>query len=184
MEPLDILRNEHGLIRQFLDNLSLAAEKLEKEKRPPKEFFEKAVKFASTFADSFHHVKEELVMFVRLAQKKNGEIDGQIESLRHQHERARNYISAINDALDGYAAGQPIQASQLLENTAAYVSLLRNQVHKEDHVFFPMAGEVLSAEEVAGLQVEFDKARQKAGENFFEKSHKLVVDMGSMLVHL
>lgn len=95
MRPLETLRNEHGLIRQFLDNLALAVAKLENEERPPKEFFEKAVLFARTFADTFHHIKEEHVMFVRLAQKNNGAIDGQIESLRHQHDRGRNYISAL-----------------------------------------------------------------------------------------
>jgi len=66
MQPLETLRNEHGLIRQFLDNLALAVAELESEKRPPKEFFEMAVLFARTFADTFHHIKEEHVMFVRL----------------------------------------------------------------------------------------------------------------------
>ena len=48
----------------------------------------------------------------------------------------------------------------------------------------PVVQELLSAEEEEQLQVEFDKARDKAGEDVFEASHKLVVDMGSMLVHI
>ncbi len=184
MSPLETLRNEHGLIRQFLDNLALAVAKLEDGEQPPREFFDKAVLFARTFADSFHHIKEEHVMFVRLAQKNNGAIDGQIESLRHQHDRGRNYISAIAEALDGYAEGKPIQISDVLENAAAYISLLRNHIHKEEHVFFPMVDKELSDQEQDELRAEFDKARQKAGENAFENSHKFVVDMGSMLVHL
>ncbi len=184
MQPLETLRNEHGLIRQFLDNLALAVEKLENEERPPKEFFEKAVQFARTFADTFHHIKEEHVMFVRLAQKKSGAIDGQIEALRHQHERARDYIAAITDDLKGYGAGQPIPTSRILENTAAYVALLRNHIHKEDHIFFPMVQGELTREEEEQLQVEFERARVKVGEDTFETNHKLVVDMGSMLVHM
>ncbi len=188
MGPLEILSNEHGLIRQFLDNLALAVEKLEDEQRPPTEFFEKGVEFARTFADSFHHIKEEHVMFRRLAQNKGGEIDGQIESLRHQHERARNYTAAITEALPGYDSGQPFQVSQVLESAAAYVSLLRNHIHKEDHIFFPMVKEVLSEEEEEQLLVEFNKARDKAreetGAEAFESAHKLVVDMGSALVHM
>ena len=70
MEPLEVLRNEHGLIRQYLDNLALAVQKMENDARPPKEFFDKAIEFARTFADTFHHYKEEHVMFVRLAQAK------------------------------------------------------------------------------------------------------------------
>jgi len=184
MKPLETLRNEHGLIRQFLDNLTLAVEKLQNEEPPPREFFDLAVEFAREFADRFHHFKEEHVMFVRLAQKKSGAIDGQIEALRHQHERGRNCVAAIADALDGYAAGKPAQVSQVLENVAAYAALLRNHIHKEDHIFYPMAQEVLSAEEESQLEAEFAKAREKVGEDTFERCHKLVVDMGSMLTHL
>lgn len=184
MKPLETLRNEHGLIRQFLDNLALAVEKLENGERPPKEFFEKGVQFARTFADTFHHFKEEHVMFVGLAQKKSGAIDGQIEALRQQHERARNYNSAIVDALEGYAAGATIKTDEILENAAAYTALLRSHIHREDHVFYPMVEEALSEDEERGLEAEFENARQKAGQNVFESSHKLVVDMGSMLVHL
>ena len=46
MEIVEMLVKEHGLIRQFLDNLDLAVEKIEGGERPPREFFEKAVKFA------------------------------------------------------------------------------------------------------------------------------------------
>jgi len=184
MKPLETLRNEHGLIRQFLDNLALAVEKLENEERPPKEFFEKGVQFARTFADTFHHFKEEHVMFVRLAQKKSGAIDGQIDALRQQHERARNHIAAIVEALEGYAEEDTIKTSEVLENAAAYISLLRSHIHREDHLFYPMVEEALSEDEQSALQVEFEKARQKADESVFETSHKLVVDMGSMLVHL
>jgi len=184
MEPLDILRNEHGLIRQYLDNLQLAVEKLEEDKRPPREFFEQAVDFARNFSDSFHHLKEEHVMFVRLAQRKDGQLDGEIDALRHQHEGARDYIAAIAASIDGYAEGQPIPTSRILENTAAYIALLRNHIHKEDHVFFPLVEELLTEEEQAQLKVEFERAADKAGEETFERHHKMVVDMGSMLIHM
>jgi len=184
MRPLDVLRNEHGLIRQFLDNLDLAVEKMESNELPPREFFDKALHFAHVFADDFHHIKEEHVMFVRLAQKNNGELDGQIDALRHQHERARDHISAINGALDGYSANQPVQVGQVLESVAAYSSILRNHIHKEDHVFYPLVEKTMSADEEQQLHDEFEKARSKAGSDVFEVNHKLVVDMGSMLVHL
>jgi hemerythrin-like domain-containing protein len=184
MEPLETLRNEHGLIRQFLDNLSIAAEKLENEQRPPTDFFVKATDFARNFADTFHHVKEEHVMFVRLAQKKSGEIDGQVDALRHQHERARDYMAGIRGDLNAYDEGSPIAASRVLENIGAYVALMRNHIHKEDHVFFPMVKGELTPEEEALVKKEFDRARIKSGEDTFETNHKLVVDMGSLLAHM
>ncbi len=119
MEAIDILKKEHGLIRSFLDNLSMAVERLEDEQKPPAEFFEKAIRFARQFADSFHHFKEEEVIFRHLAQNQDGEIDAQIEALRYQHERGRNFISGISDALPGYTKGEEIKTSDVLENMAA-----------------------------------------------------------------
>jgi len=75
MDPIETLTNEHGLIRQFLDVLSMAAEKIEEGQHPSEAFFEKAVEFARAFADHYHHFKEEHVLFVQLAQKKQGEVD-------------------------------------------------------------------------------------------------------------
>ncbi len=184
MNPIETLSNEHGLIRQYLDNLALAAEKIEAGRYPPREFFDKAVEFARTFADKFHHFKEEHVMFVRLAQKRKGEIDGQIDSLRYQHERGRGLVNAIAQSLDGYAKGDPIKVADLVENTAGYISLLRHHIHIEDHLFYPMAKQELTADEMAALEEEFQKQRERLGPDTFEACHKLVVDMGSILTHM
>ena len=184
MEPLEILRNEHGLIRQFVDNLSLAGDKMAEGERPPTEFFAKAVLFAKEFADEFHHPKEEYVMFVRLAQKKGGAMDGEIESLRHQHEHARDYMSAIATALNGYNEGSPFKTSDILENMGAYIVMERAHIHKEDHVFFPMVAKEFSDQEMAQINVEFEKVKQKAGGQKFEEAHRLVVEMGSILEHM
>jgi hemerythrin-like domain-containing protein len=58
MDAIELLVNEHGLIRQYLDNLSVAAEKLESGERPSEVFFKKAVEFAKKFTEKFHHFKK------------------------------------------------------------------------------------------------------------------------------
>jgi hemerythrin-like domain-containing protein len=184
MNALEILSNEHGLIRQFLDNIAMASEKIENGQRPPGEFFVKAVEFARSFADKYHHFKEEHVMFVRLAQKKSGAIDAQLETLRFQHERGRSMVSEIEKAVDGYTRDDSQATTKMLENMASYTSLLRHHIHTEDHIFYPMVQQELSGEEMDLLLQEFEKERERAGGMAFEHSHKLVVDMGSILVHM
>lgn len=184
MDVLDILSNEHGLIRRYLEEVTLAAQKMEGGARPPREFFEKAVEFARLFADRYHHFKEEYLMFVHMAQKRKGEIDAQLEALRHQHERGRNLIASIAERLDRYDREDPIAGAELLENLAAYASLLKHHIHIEDHVFYPMARRELDARDMAQLLDEFESDRARAGERTFETSHKLVVDMGSILAHM
>jgi len=184
MQPIEELTNEHGLIRQFVDNLSLAADKIENGQRPSQAFFEKALDFARGFADSYHHFKEEHVLFVQLAQKRQGDVDAQLDALRHQHERGRELVTGMADALDGYVAQDPGKTGDLLQNMSAYASLLRHHIHVEDHVFYPMARTALDEDEMAAIGVEFEKQRDKHGAGTFERNHKLVVDMGSMLSHL
>jgi hemerythrin-like domain-containing protein len=184
MNAIEILSNEHGLIRQFLDNLALASDKIEEGKRVPKEFFEKGVDFARSFADRFHHSKEEHVMFVRLAQQQQGEIDAQIEALRHEHERGRSLVTEIAEAAEGYAEGDSMRMAGLLVAMAGYSALLRHHIHTEDHVFFPLAKEQLTDDDMAAIAAEFENEHDRHGADTFERCHKLVVDMGSMLVHM
>jgi hemerythrin-like domain-containing protein len=107
-----------------------------------------------------------------------------LEALRYQHERGRNLIAAIAGHLGGYEAGDHVAAAALLEEVAAYTSLLRHHIHTEDHVFYPMARQELGTEDMAQLLDEFESDRIRTGERTFEHSHKLVVDMASMLSHM
>ncbi len=182
MNPLEILRTEHALIRQYLDNLAYATEKLERGEQPPKEFFEKAVQFARTFVDKHHHFKEEHLMFTWLAQEKKGVFDGPIDALRFQHERGREHISQISESLPGYAEGKEDKVTTLLENLAAYISMLRQHIHREDHFFYPLVSDQLSESESQTMLEEFEKEDRKSGEDYLEKSRDLVLLMGAGLV--
>lgn len=181
MKPTQILRDEHALIRQALDSCALAVEKLEAGERPPEEFFQKAVEFARSFSDKYHHFKEEYLMFARLAQKERGAIDPEIDSLRYQHERGRNLISVVSNSLDGYSRNDDSHTTFLLENLAAYTSLLRHHIHREDHVFYPMVDKELPEDEQNALLEEFKKQESKLGGKTVENCQKLVAEMGSLL---
>ena len=181
MDPIETLRNEHGLIRQFVDLLSVAVARLEVEDPPPRAFFDSGIQFVQAFSDGFHHKKEELVMFRQLAQKKNGAIDGRIEALRYQHDQGRKFIAAIAEALEGYENGDPSGVSVVRENAAAFASLLKHHIHIEDHIFFPMAQEEMTVEELTELGAKFEKVQEAHGADTFERYHKLVVDLDLML---
>jgi len=180
MKPTEILVEEHELIRRALESMRLAVKRLEGGERPPVEFFEKAVKFTRDFSDKFHHYKEEYLMFGRLAQKKNGELDAQIDALRFQHDRGRDLISAISNALDGYAHNEDAGTTIVLENLAAYIAMLTHHIHREDKVFYPLVDITLSEEDQSYLKEEFLKEEEKFGGSIFEDSEKLVREMGDM----
>ncbi|MEJ2246511.1 MAG: hypothetical protein P8Y80_10615 [Acidobacteriota bacterium] len=57
-------------------------------------------------------------------------------------------------------------------------------IHTEDHVFFPMVDDNISEEEKQSLLEEFKREEKKSGVKTFKTCHKLVADMGSILVHM
>lgn len=184
MDPFETLSNEHSLIRQYLDNLTLAADDIQNGGQPPGVFFEKAVVFARMFADEFHHFKEEHLLFVRLAQKRRGELDARLGVLRQQHERGRELVTGIATAIEGYTAGDPGATGALVERLGAFTSLLRHHLHMEDHVVYPIARRELDAADLRELDTEYLKIQAKYGGDTFERAQSLVVDMGSILADM
>ena len=182
MNPIHILSQEHDLIRQVLDHLQAAKEKLEIAKWPPRIFFEKAVEFSVNFSDKYHHFKEEYVMFGLLAQKKDGAFDVPIGVLRYEHERCRSFVSIIQDSIERYNKRDEIATTTLLENLAAYISILKRHIHKEEHIFFPMVQRELSHEDSQTLLKHFEKEEKRIGnKDIREATHNLVVEMKSLL---
>lgn len=176
MKAIDILTREHGLILRALEVLSEARKLIEKNQPPPKAFFDKALIFLRGFADQFHHFKEEYLMFGLLALKKGDAFDGPIGGLRFQHERCRACIDGISNSLTGYADGDDIATTTLLENLAAYISLLRRHIYEEDHTFFKMVEKELSREEEDILLMQFNKEDEKMGDQSFYDQNRQRVD--------
>jgi hemerythrin-like domain-containing protein len=182
MKATQILTREHVLILQMLAQLSRAREKLEKKEQLPVVFFKKAILFSQNFADRFHHFKEEFLMFGLLAQKKEGVLDAEIGALRYQHERCRSAIAAIDRSLTGYVKDDEMAITTLLENVAAYISLLTRHIYIEDHVFFPMIETILSKEEQQSLLVQFQNEELRIGKkDGFSPSQRLLDEMRLLL---
>jgi hemerythrin-like domain-containing protein len=174
MTALDKLKDDHKLIRRYLDNMLLAHDFLVERQDVPASIFEKVLDFSKEFMNKFHHYREEYVLFLKLAEKKGGSIDPQIVSLRDQHERSRELVSQIKEALKGYKKGDEIMTNRLAENVGYYVSLERQHVSRENHVFYPMAAEAFSAEDMAEFDREFDKIDEKQGGDRYKEAVKLV----------
>ncbi|MBU2512639.1 hemerythrin domain-containing protein [bacterium] len=174
MTALDRLKDDHKLIKRYLDNLFIAHDFLVEREAVPASVFEKTLDFSKNFMNKYHHFREEYVLFLKLAEKKGGTIDPQIVSLRDQHERSRELVSRIKEALKGYKSNDEVAFSRLAENVGYYVSLERQHVNRENHVFYPMAEEAFSDDEMAEFDAEFDKIEKKQGGDSFDKAVKLV----------
>jgi hemerythrin-like domain-containing protein len=181
MSVIDILVEEHRLVRKYLDTLGIAVELIGEETKIPRAFFDDAIEFSKLFLDKYHHFKEEYVIFLKLAEKKAGTIDPQIVSLRDQHERGRNFVSQIAKSLDGYENNREVDRTALQENLGYFYLLQRQHVKRENHVFFPMARDAFSAAELDAFKTEFDKEEARLGKGTFEKCKSQVENMARIL---
>ena len=185
MKIIKMLKDEHALIRQFIDNLFLAQERMELGTNPPRAFFVLALDFARTYIDKHHHFKEEFLMFGRLAQKMNGEADQYVDALRRQHETGRTFLSKINGALDGYHEGKPTQVIEVSENLMAFAALLRHHIHVEDHLFYPLTEKMLSdADDYELFRSFLEEETKNGGEEFIERAKASVQQLGLMLASM
>ncbi len=182
MNVIQILKTEHRLILDVLDLLQDSRHIIENGGRVPVAFFDKAGDFCSVFADQFHHFKEEFLLFGFLSHKKQGELDSVMGALRYQHDRCRQCVADIRQALPGYEEKDEMAVTFLLENLAVYVSLLKRHIDLEDRIFLPMAQKTLSSDEKIFLleQFEAEQRRIDANDDIFEKYRKIRDDLTAM----
>ncbi len=166
------LVDEHVLIIKGLQCLRVARDKIERNQHPPIVFFETAVPFFRNYADKYHHYKEEFLMFGFLARKKEGELDLEIGSLRHQHEVGRRFLTRLERSINGYAMNSEIAITSLLENLASFISVLSRHIFREDNLFFPMVEQELSSDEKVLLMEQF-----KLEEAALEKRNPLAINL-------
>jgi hemerythrin-like domain-containing protein len=182
MKATKVLIQEHLLILQVLESLSEAKDRIEKGGGPDRVFFDQAIEFSKTFSDRFHHFKEEFLMFGLLAQKEGGGLDLEIGALRYQHERCRSFIRGMEASLKGYAEGDELSITSLLENLSPYVSLLRRHIQQEDGLFFPMVDTFLTEEDHLYLLGRFEKEEERfGGRDFFHASKKQADELARTL---
>lgn len=181
MKAIKILIDEHDLIIQCLDHLSLAAKKIVDNQGPPKEFFEGALDFCRVYADKYHHWKEEYVMFSQLAQKHGGTLDNEIERHRSQHEQCRNLIQNVAESLEGYSMQLNENTRRVHRNVSDYVHTLRSHIKSENEIFFPMVEQTLTDEEDKSLINEFEKYGNRTGSDIPSIYKKRISELADML---
>jgi hemerythrin-like domain-containing protein len=132
-----VLSEEHQNILKVIDIVLNECNEIEDGKEPVKVFFEDVLNFIKKYADGFHHVKEEDVLFKALLQNQGGMHCNPIPVMLMEHDEGRNYVKGMEAAL------KEGDKRNLLENARGYCYLLQQHIYKEDNILYPMAEEAL-----------------------------------------
>jgi len=150
--------------------LEIAADRLEAGQPARVEFFLDAADFIKGFADGCHHLKEEGVLFPAMTASGLPQQGGPVGVMLIEHEQGRVFTRGMRAAAEQALNGDRTAIDEILRNARGYAALLRQHILKEDRVLFPMAGQVIPAEQHETIFERFEAVEhEETGEGVHEK---------------
>jgi hemerythrin-like domain-containing protein len=157
-DPIDQLRAEHEVIGTVLAAMAREAAALRQGGPVRRDFWHRAADFLEHFADRCHHGKEEEDLFPVLAAAGLSHEHGPMHALETQHEHARTGRKALLQAV------QRQDRVDLARTVDGYVAAMRQHIHSEDCVLFPLVHELLHTEQMRHLRDQFAAHERALGE--------------------
>jgi hemerythrin-like domain-containing protein len=159
--PVERLTSEHRLIEQMVSLLQKETESIVATGKVSPEFIGAAVDFFRTYADRYHHGKEEGILFKELSNKRLSSTDhNMILELVNEHALARRTVRALERLKEEYVTGVKETPKDVLELLDALVNLYPEHIRKEDTQFFLPSMNYFTQEEQEDMLdrfLEFDK---------------------------
>lgn len=155
MRPTDVLRREHEIILHALGLLERVAQQLARGGAVAATTARPLAAFFRDFADAFHHVKEEGVLFPAMIAAGMPSHGGPIAVMLHEHNLGRALVRTLNEQahLEDDEARR-----RFAEAARGYVELLGAHIQKENQILFRMADQILDP--AGDAQLFADYARQ------------------------
>jgi hemerythrin-like domain-containing protein len=150
----NVLSEEHVHILKVVGALQREHDKVERGAAIDEPFFYKAIDFIRSYADHFHHAKEEGILFRELNNKPTFP-HGPVKVMLHEHEIGREYTRNMEAALKAN------DRKALLASAAGYAGLLAQHIHKENTILFPMSDQALEGKIQESMLKEFTEVEKK-----------------------
>lgn len=147
-DPIETLMNEHRLIEKVLDSLEVFTRSSGREEAADRRTVGEFAEFIREFADRGHHGKEEEILFKALEQGGMPPGTGPVAVMKQEHEIGRGLVrrlAALAGEGDGILSEE--ETAELRSAAGDFIHLLRAHIQKEDSILFPMARNMLLAED-------------------------------------
>jgi hemerythrin-like domain-containing protein len=178
MKPTEELRAEHDGILWMLEILEKISGTMAVNQAAQLQHLDQVMEFLKVFVDQCHHGKEEQILFPALETAGIAKQGGPIGVMLHEHQIGRGHVKAMSDALASLKGGTETARLGFAAAAGQYLDLLRQHIRKENEVLFPMADQVLSAEQQDHISDQFERLeKEKVGEGRHEAFHMLMEDL-------
>jgi hemerythrin-like domain-containing protein len=158
---MDELREDHRLIERMFKVLWAGLNRMERREILDPSPIPDAAEFSILFVEGLHHLKEERMLFSKLESKGVPPHVGPLRIMIEEHTRGRTHSHALSE-LGKVPFDEKVRA-QILYHGREYVSTLVPHMQKEDSIVFPIALDILSADELALIADGFSAMEAEAG---------------------
>lgn len=175
-DPIDVLRQEHQIIREMAGAAETTAESIRTGDVDP-ERVARLLDFFRNFADRCHHAKEERELFPALREALEDRTA--LDLLVKQHEEGRILLQGIEGRLAATVkGGTPADREALARYLDEYAHLMDRHIDLENGFLWPLASQALDAAEKERLAQAFHRIEvQDLGEGFHEKYHAMAKEI-------
>lgn len=118
------LENDHVNILRLIDVM----EKMVITKSSNIEHFEQIINLIKSYADGYHHAKEENLLFPMMVKKGYSTEQGPDSVMLHDHTQGRNYVKGMVEGLSGFNKESSSGIESVYQNMQAYIELLRSHI--------------------------------------------------------
>jgi hemerythrin-like domain-containing protein len=150
--PIARMVHEHTHIMRFIGLIPSLTELLRQDPGAAFELLAEGLIFIRTYADSYHHAKEEDILF--------GFFDASdlLGAMGQDHTQGRAHVAAMAEGLARK------DADQVATRLQAYGELLRGHIHREDTILYPWMDRTLTTRQVGELYARCAEAEARFGE--------------------
>jgi hemerythrin-like domain-containing protein len=164
--PVKKLVEEHVLIKRLLALIPTIVEYIEGSIKVDKDLILKCVDFIRTYADKYHHMKEEDILFKYVDEK--AEV---IQVMYKDHDTGRAHIRQV---VEGAEKGNK---AQIKEHLFGYRDLLTQHIKKEDEILYPWIDRQLSTAQVGEMFRKCNEADASVGDELPGKYERFIVEL-------
>jgi hemerythrin-like domain-containing protein len=161
--PMRQLVDEHVLINRWVALIPQILRLVDVNAAEDRRLLSDGVDFIRSYADRFHHAKEEDILFSYFDESL--EI---IQAMLADHETARAHVRQLVESVEGR------DGDGVAEHLGAYGELLSGHIRREDEILYPWMDRELTTTQVGELFSRFAAVDQAAGPGFTDKYTSLV----------
>lgn len=151
--PMQKLVDEHKLIKRLVAQIPHIIESIDLETEEGRQRVLDGVDFIRNYADSYHHAKEEDLLFKYF--------DEDAEIIKAMHEDHRNARSRVKNIVEGVESRD---RGSVIENLGAYRELLTDHIRKEDDILYPWMDRNITTTQVGKLFSSFSEVDERFGD--------------------